>query len=225
MFVSVLFLEGILTFISPCILPLLPVYSTYFLGSSTSEKSKYQDLLRICSFILGFTLIFIMMGVFTSIINQYLISYRSQIQFVTGVIVIITGLKMSQLIKLPFHMKGFGKIQYSGNFTSYFSLFLFGMIFALGWSPCLGTFLGTALLLASQQGSMLSGGFLLGVYSLGLGLPFIICTLFIDSFKKTFSLIKRNYQRVNLLSGLLLVIVGLFMMTGWINYLQLFVSR
>ncbi|MEI5995210.1 cytochrome c biogenesis CcdA family protein [Candidatus Enterococcus mansonii] len=224
MFSFILFLEGVLTFISPCILPLLPVYLTYFLGTN-NEKSKMDSLLRIFSFIGGFSFIFIIMGMLASYINQYLILYRTQIQLVTGILVILAGLKMAELIRLPKFPRLFPNIQYSGKFTSYFSLFLFGIIFAIGWSPCLGTFLGTALLIASQHGTAVMGGWLLFIYSMGLALPFILCTLFIDSFKGIFATIKKNYKLINLISGLLLIVVGIFMMTGWINYLQLFVPR
>lgn len=230
-FAIILFLEGILTFISPCILPLLPVYVSYFLGDQTDQEENKQKeaLIRVTAFILGFSIVFVSMGLLSGFIAQTLVQYKREIQLVAGGFVVITGLNMlgvfdklksgMTLIKGPnINLK-----PHSNSSRGY--LVLFGAVFALGWTPCLSAYLGTALMMASQSGSSLQGGLLLLVYSLGLGLPFILSTYLLNSLKTTFSWIKNHFREINIFSAILMIIVGIAMMTGWVDYLQLLVQR
>lgn len=230
-FAIILFLEGILTFISPCILPLLPVYISYFLGDHTGEETNKQKegLIRVLSFIVGFSLVFVAMGLLSGFIAQTLVQYRRVIQLVAGGFVVLTGLNMLGIfdkLKSKLSFINGPKItlnphKYNGR--SY--LVLFGAVFALGWTPCLSAYLGTALMMASQSGSSLQGGLLLLIYSLGLGLPFIVSTYLLNSLKNTFAWIKHHFKEINLFSAILMIIVGIAMMTGWVDYLQLLVQR
>ena len=175
-------------------------------------------------FILGFSLVFILMGVLATSMNQWLLNYRSIIQLISGLLIIIAGLHTMQIFHLPaLNLQKHLPQVTNHRLSSDSFLFLFGALFALGWTPCMSMFLGTALLLAAQSGSALTGGFLLFVYSLGLAIPFILTTYFIESFKDVFQWIKTNYQLVNRISGILLIITGILLATGWINYLQLFI--
>lgn len=209
------FLEGIITFISPCLLPMLPIYLIYFAGGS-GEKNKRRVLVNACGFILGFTILFVTLGVFAGTVGRLLKSHETIVNVVTGLIVIVFGLNYTGLIRLKF-LDGTRKLNKDVQNLGFFSAVLFGLVFAVGWTPCVGAFLGSALMLASQQADALKGAFMLLLYSLGLGIPFIISALLIDRLKSTFNFIKRHYRVINIISGLLLIVVGILMMTGLIN--------
>lgn len=210
------FLEGIITFISPCLLPMLPIYISYFAGNTVEGKRK-NPLKNAIGFVCGFTIIFIMMGAFAGTIGGFLREYQTVVNVVTGVIVILFGLNFIGIIKFSF-FKGAKGMQ-SAKELGFFSALLFGMIFSIGWTPCVGAFLGSALMLASQQGSAGVGIRMLLAYSLGLGIPFMASAILIDKLKTTFDFIKRNYKIINIISGSLLIIVGIMMATGTMGYL------
>ena len=230
-FALILFLEGILTFISPCILPLLPVYVSYFLGDQVDQEDSKQkeSFIRVLAFILGFSLVFVAMGLLSGFIGQLLVEYKRVIQVVAGLIVVITGFNMLGLFdKLKSSISWIRRPKLTFNLHKYSSrwgLVLFGAVFALGWTPCLSAYLGTALMMASQSNSSLQGGILLLIYSIGLGLPFILSTYLLNSLKNTFSWIKNHFREINIFSAILMIIVGIAMMTGWVDYLQLLVQR
>lgn len=216
------FIEGIITFVSPCILPLLPVYIAYFIGGN-QEKSNRKLLINTTSFVIGFTTVFVLMGTLAGFLGGLLIKYQGAIQLVTGLFVLLCGLYFLEFFPTHWFQRkgrsqGFQMNQLAQNPLSFF---LFGLVFALAWSPCLGAFLGSALSLASQRGTVFEGGLMLFVYSLGLGLPFIISGFLLESLKGLFTKIKKNYALINKVSGILLVILGLLMMTGLLNRLQL----
>lgn len=211
-----LFLEGIITFISPCLLPMLPVYVSYFAGNEQETTTK-ETLKNALGFVLGFTLIFVLLGAFAGTVGKVLQQYATLFNLITGFIVILFGLNYLGLFKIGFLNRTFKK-DYKLKKAGFFSAFIFGLVFSIGWTPCVGAFLGSALLLASQQGSVFQGILMLLSYSLGLGIPFVISALLIQKLKGAFDFIKRNYKIITILSGLLLVIVGILMMTGWMGY-------
>jgi len=203
------FLEGIITFISPCLLPMLPVYVSYFAGGG--ERTGKKALLGASGFVLGFTAVFVALGALAGTLGAFLREYKTWVDLVGGIIVIMFGLNYLGVLKLNL-FKGFsGKVREEMGF---FSAVLFGIIFSVGWTPCVGAFLGSALMLASQQGTASVGMGMLLCYSLGLGVPFLLSAVLIDRLKSAFGWIKRNYKVVNLLCGSLLVLVGLLMATG-----------
>lgn len=210
------FLEGIITFISPCLLPMLPVYISYFAGAET-DASKGKTLKNALGFVLGFTLVFITMGAFAGTIGSFLKTYQTQVNIISGIIVIIFGLSFLGVFNLSF-FKGAGQFKKINN-LGFFSALLFGIVFSLGWTPCVGAFLGSALLLASQQGSAITGIVMLLFYSLGLGIPFVLSAMLIERLKTTFDFIKRNYKAINSICGILLIIVGVMMASGTMQYL------
>jgi len=203
------FLEGVITFISPCLLPMLPVYVSYFAGGG--ERTPRKTLAGASGFVLGFTVVFVAMGALAGSLGAFLREYKVWVDLVGGIIVIAFGLGHLGILKLNF-FRGFGGGARSG--MGFFSALLFGIIFSIGWTPCVGAFLGSALMLASQQGHVLEGMGMLLSYSLGLGVPFLLSAMLIDRLKNAFDWIKRNYKTVNILSGSLLILVGILMATG-----------
>ncbi|MCR5485560.1 MAG: cytochrome c biogenesis protein CcdA [Clostridiales bacterium] len=212
---AVTFLEGLITFISPCVLPLLPVYVMYFAGGDgeNEKKSGLKVLFNALGFVLGFTVVFVLLGLFASSLNVFLLKHKTAVNIVTGAVVVFFGLHYTGLLKLGFlnkTMKPDSKIKPNDPLSAA----LFGIVFAIGWSPCTGAFLGSAMMLASQQSSMLYGMLLLAAYSAGLGVPFVLCAMLIDSLKSAFAFIKKNYKTVNIICGVFLIVTGILMMTG-----------
>ena len=213
------FLEGIITFISPCLLPMLPIYISYFAGGG--ERSTKKTLTGALGFVLGFTIIFVAMGALAGTVGSFLKKYQTVVNVVSGLIVILFGLNFMGILKLNL-FRGGAQMQVTPN--GFFSSVLFGMIFSVGWTPCVGAFLGSALMLASQQGHVLEGMLMLLVYSLGLGIPFLVSALLIDKLKSAFNWIKSHYNIVNTVCGALLIIVGVMMATGTLGRLLTLMS-
>lgn len=214
------FLEGLITFISPCLLPMLPVYVSYFAGGT--ERSTKKTLKNSLGFVLGFTIVFVALGALAGSLGSFLQKYRLFMNILTGLIVIFFGLNFLGVFKLNI-FKGINKSVDKNN-LGFFSSMLFGMIFSVGWTPCVGAFLGSALALASQQGKVVTGIIMLMAYSLGLGVPFVLSAVLIDKLKSTFNFIKKNYKIINIISGGLLVLIGLLMMSGLLNKLMSLLS-
>ncbi|MBP3322740.1 MAG: cytochrome c biogenesis protein CcdA [Clostridia bacterium] len=208
------FLEGIITFVSPCLLPMLPIYISYFAGGK--ERSTKKTVTNSLGFILGFTVVFILLGALAGVLGGFLSKYQTVLNIVTGLIVIFFGLNFLGVFKLNI-FKGMN-ISLKED-MGFISSVIFGFVFSIGWTPCVGAFLGSALMLASQQGKALTGILMLLCYSLGLGIPFMISALLIDKLKSTFNFIKKNYKVINIISGSLLIVVGILMMTGTLGIL------
>ena len=204
------FLEGIITFISPCLLPMLPIYISYFAGGG--ERTTGKTLKGALGFVTGFTLIFVAMGALAGTLGSFLREYQTAVNIVSGLIVVFFGLNFMGILKLNLFRGGQKTV--NSDEMGFFSALVFGMIFSVGWTPCVGAFLGSALMLASQQGHMVEGMLMLLAYSLGLGIPFVLSAVLIDYLKNAFNWIKRNYRIINLVSGALLVFIGVLMMTG-----------
>ena len=204
------FLEGIITFISPCLLPMLPIYISYFAGGG--ERSARKTLTGAIGFVLGFTVVFVAMGALAGTVGSFLKSHQNLVNIISGLVVIFFGLSFLGVFRLRL-FQGTRHTVSTQN-MGFFSAFVFGVIFSLGWTPCVGAFLGSALMLASQQGHVLEGMLMLLAYSLGLGIPFILSAVLIDYLKSAFSWIKRNYKIINTVCGCLLILIGLMMATG-----------
>jgi cytochrome c-type biogenesis protein len=207
------FIEGIITFISPCLLPMLPIYVSYFAGGG--ERNTRKTLQNALGFVMGFTIIFVLLGALAGSLGAILARHRIAVNIVTGVLVIFFGLYFLGVFKITL-FKGM-KNPMAGRELGFFSSMLFGAIFSIGWTPCVGAFLGSALALASQQGSALKGILMLLCYSVGLGIPFVISAVLIDQLKSAFSFIKRHYKVINIVCGSLLILLGVLMMTGLLS--------
>lgn len=209
------FLEGIITFISPCLLPMLPIYLSYFAGGGA--RSTRKTLKGALGFVLGFTLVFVALGALAGTLGSFLNAHQGLVNGISGAVVIFFGLSFLGVFQLSF-FKG-SRRGVPGGSLGFFSAVLFGMIFSLGWTPCVGAFLGSALMLASQQGHVVEGMLMLLAYSLGLGIPFVLSAVLIDYLKSAFDWIKRHYRVINILSGCLLILVGIAMATGLLGRL------
>ena len=204
------FLEGIITFISPCLLPMLPIYISYFAGGG--ERTTKRTLINAAGFVLGFTVVFVAMGALAGTLGGFLTRYQTWVNLVCGGLVILFGLNYMGVLKLNL-FRGMG-FSLGEKDLGFLSALLFGMVFSLGWTPCVGAFLGSALMLASQQGKVLQGMAMLLCYSVGLGVPFLLSAVLIDKLKGGFDWIKAHYRAVNLVCGALLVLVGILMAAG-----------
>lgn len=211
------FLEGIITFISPCLLPMIPIYITYFVGGG--QRKWQKTLVGALGFVSGFTAVFVAMGALAGTIGSFFVKYQMAVNIVSGLIVIVFGVNFLGVFKWNL-FKGNMREVNTDN-MNFFSAALFGIIFSVGWTPCVGAFLGSALMLASQQGSVMTGVLMLLCYSLGLGIPFVISALLIEQLKTAFDFIKRHYNIINKISGILLIIVGILMATGKLGVLML----
>lgn len=204
------FLEGIITFISPCLLPMLPVYISYFAGGT--ERTVGKTVKNALGFVLGFTVVFVCMGAFAGTVGSLLWKYRTVLNIVTGLVVVFFGLNYLGVFQLNL-FRGIRR-DVGDKELGFFSSLVFGLVFSIGWTPCVGAFLGSALMLASQEGTALKGILLLLTYSAGLGIPFVLSAVLIDKLKGLFGFIKKNYKTINVICGVLLVVVGVLMMTG-----------
>ena len=162
-------------------------------------------------FILGFTVVFVLLGALAGSFGRLLKEYHTAVNIITGLIVLFFGLHFLGVFKLPL-FKG-TKAAKTDN-LGFFSSILFGIVFSIGWTPCVGAFLGSALMLATSQGNVAEGVVMLLFYSLGLGIPFFLSALLIDRLKGAFSFIKKHYRIINIVSGVFLVIIGVLMATG-----------
>ncbi len=204
------FLEGIITFVSPCLLPMLPIYLSYFAGSADDRKTTIRNAI---AFILGFTIVFVILGAFAGTIGLLLREHSTIVNVVTGAIVVLFGLNFIGLIKIR-ALNSTIKIEREISQKGFLSSMLFGIVFSIGWTPCVGAFLGSALMLASGSGSFAQGILLLLAYSMGLGIPFLLSAILIERLKDALLKIKKHYTMLNRISGIFLIILGILMMTG-----------
>lgn len=214
------FLEGIITFISPCILPMLPVYISYF---ANGENNKRKTLKNAIGFVVGFTMVFICMGAFAGSIGGLLRRYTAIVNLVTGAVVVLLGLHFSGIVRISLLDRS-RHAQLEVKNTGFLASVLFGIVFSIGWTPCVGIFLGSALMMASREGTWAAGILMLVCYSAGLGIPFILSALILDYLKETFQSIKKHYRIINIVSGVFLIVVGVLMMTGMFGYFLAFFS-
>lgn len=207
------FLEGVVTFISPCLLPMLPIYISYFAGGG--ERNVKKTLSGALGFVTGFTIVFVALGALAGTLGSLLKEYQTAVNIVSGLIVIFFGLNFLGVFKLNLFKGSNHKVNTKN--MGFFSAMLFGIIFSVSWTPCVGAFLGSALMLASQQGHVGEGVVMLLVYSLGLGIPFVLSAVLIDYLKSAFNWIKKHYKVINIVCGVLLILVGVLMATGLIG--------
>lgn len=216
------FVEGLLAFLSPCILPLLPIYLMYLSGNERVAGSSGPLIRNTLGFIVGFTVVFVLLGATASGLGSLLSQYRVFFLRLSGVIVIMFGLNYLGVLNIRF-LNRTRNVGAKTHDLTFGSSILFGAAFSFGWTPCLGAFLGTALLLASNTGTLYQGMGLLFMFSLGLGVPFFLTALLWNRLQGTLEFIKRNLHRIQMISGGLLVIVGLLMVFDLFgSYVRLF---
>lgn len=205
------FLEGIVSFLSPCMLPLLPAYVSYFAGGMDRRRHTFA---RALMFVAGFTLVFCLLGLTAGTLGTALSRNRSIVNAVCGAFVILFGFAYLDVIPLPF-LKG---VQRTGA-DGLWGAFCFGVIYAAGLTPCIGAFLGSALMLAATAGGAWKGTTLLLAYSLGLGIPFLLSAVLIDRLGGAITAVKRHYRALNTVCGSFLIGMGVLMATGLLDRL------
>lgn len=222
------FLAGVASFLSPCVMPLIPSYVTFITGMSFEELTSGQDrkkALRLTVanslvFILGFSVVFINMGLASSLLGQWLKDFEDAIRIAGGVLVIIFGLFISGILKLDFLMRE-RKLHLKGKPAGYIGTFLVGLTFAVGWTPCVGPILGAILAVAINEDPA-RGALLLSVYSIGLGVPFFIAAVAFNSFIGYTKVLNRHMKSIMAFSGAILIAFGLLLLTDNLRYLTRF---
>ena len=219
------FLAGVLSFLSPCVLPLVPSYISFITGMSFenltdkgAKKVTYTTFANSLVFSLGFSTVFVALGASSSLIGQWLFQYQDSIRIGGGVLIIVFGLFTAGVLRLDFLQRE-RKFHLRGRPAGYIGTFLIGMTFAAAWTPCIGPILGSILLVASSEGSTAYGIELLSVYSLGLALPFIASALAFNSFLNYSKSIKKHMRAVMITSGIILVAFGVLLLTDRVRNL------
>ena len=201
------FLEGIASFISPCLLPMLPIYISYFIGEE--EKKSSKKIINALGFVLGFTLVFLILSIFASSLGMIISENILYIKIIFGIIIIFLGLNYMEAINIKFLNKT-KVIDADKKNLNFLKAILFGAIFSISWTPCIGTFLSSALLLVAKHQDMLKGILLMLVYSIGLGIPFVVSVALIEKLKQVFNVIKKNYNIIKKVSGAILIVIGIY---------------
>ena len=227
------FVAGIISFLSPCVLPLVPGYLSYIGGQSLDQqqgqggRSLKQSLATLglsLNFVLGFTTVFIAFGASATTIGRWLAYYRYEANIVGGVIIIIFGLFMSGLLRISWldkEFRYFGKLPRGGPFPAY----LLGVAFAFGWTPCIGPILGAILTLGATSTTVSDGTALLAFYSLGLGVPFMLAALFTDRFMQHTSRLKKHGKTLHIIAGGIMILMGVAMITGYLSDFSIWILK
>lgn len=200
-------LEGIASFISPCLLPIIPIYISYFIGKE--DKNSRKKIINAIGFVLGFTIIFILLSVFASSLGSLISESIKYIKILFGIIIIVLGLNYAEVLKIKFLNKS-KAMKSNAKDLNFFKSILFGSMFSISWTPCIGTFLSSALLLIAKEQDVLKGVLLMLVYSIGLGIPFVLSVILIEKLKSAFDFIKKNYGVIKKFSGVVLIIMGIY---------------
>ena len=194
---------------------MLPIYVAYFAGgaSPTHKPTTRSSVVNAFGFVLGFTLVFVVLGAFAGTVGSFISQNSIVFNIICGIIVIVFGLNFMGVLNIGF-LNRTAKLGTDITPSAFGSALVFGLIFAIGWTPCVGTFLGSALILAAQQGTALEGIVMLICFSIGLGIPFVLAAVLIRQLEGVLNAIKRHYRTVNMVCGIFLVIIGVLMATG-----------
>ncbi|MGM0370448.1 MAG: cytochrome c biogenesis CcdA family protein [Bacillota bacterium] len=214
---------GFTSFVSPCVLPLVPAYVGYITGSSTESRDndKMVTLWRAVGFVLGFSLVFIMMGVTASYIGQFFAKYKLLFNKISGILIIIFGLHLIGLLKLNFLYRE-ARVDGPKEATDWLTAVVMGMAFAAGWTPCVGPVLASILAYAGSSATVAQGTILLVFYSLGLGIPFILTAVFIDKFMEVSNKVNKYLPLISKISGAILILFGILLFLNKIQNLSRF---
>ena len=215
---------GLISFLSPCVLPLVPAYLCLVAGTSLEELAEpgqddsikginWQVVATAVIFVLGFSTVFVLLGASASYINRLLIEHLELLSKIAGGVIILFGIHMTGLVRIPllYREARFNDLEKP---QSWFGAYVIGLAFGFGWTPCIGPILGTILAIAASESSLGYGVSLLGVYSLGLGIPFIIAALAINHFLVFMRKFKRYFKLLEMGTGLILIATGLLIFTG-----------
>lgn len=207
---------GFLSFLSPCVLPIVPPYLAFMAGASMDElgDGRRAGSMRVAAFfVLGLSTVFLLLGLAASALGRALLAYQQELALVAGVVILLFGLNFLGILRIPILSRE-ARFAVRGEAGTAFGAYLFGLAFAFGWTPCIGPVLGAILSLSAQGGSAGRGLTLMAAYALGLGIPFLLTALFLGRALGLMAGLKRHMATVERVMGLLLVAVGLLMLTG-----------
>jgi cytochrome c-type biogenesis protein len=223
---SAALIAGLLSFFSPCILPLIPAYFTFITGFSLDElteargtRVRVRIILSTLSYVLGFSMIFILMGASASFLGGAIFEYRDWIRIIGGVAIMLFGIHMTGLLRfkaLEFEQR----LNIQKKPLHFLGTFIVGMAFGAGWSPCIGPLLGSILIVAGNQDTVAQGIGLLSVYAAGLAIPFLVLSIFIDSLITLIKKVSWSIKYINMTAGVLLLILGLLLVTNKLNLIS-----
>lgn len=226
------FFAGFASFISPCVLPIVPGYLSFISGVSFEEMTspaarsevRRRIFLNSLLFVVGFSIVFIALGASATFVGQLLREHLRVITIVAGAVIIVFGLHMTGLFRIPF-LNYEKRFHAKGKPLGMLGALLVGLAFAFGWTPCIGPILASILAVASQQESIAKGVLLLGVYSAGLGIPFLLAGVSITVFYGPFNRLKRHLPKIEMASGILLVVVGILIMTNTLTIISAYLAE
>jgi cytochrome c-type biogenesis protein len=210
---------GLISFLSPCVLPLIPGYISYISGSSLNEliEKKNVNLIPIILFTVGFSIVFIVFGAASTFLGQVLLQNSYELRIAAGLVIVVLSLHIIGIINIKF--LNFEKRIHTNKNTNFYSPIIIGMAFAFGWTPCIGPILGSILVLAATEQNINKGIFLLVSYSLGLALPFILSGYLIQKFLIFSKNFKKNINLVSKIGGIILLITGILILTNQLQAL------
>lgn len=227
------FAAGVLSFLSPCVLPLVPGYVSLISGTSavaaeSAESSERQRLLgrvmlNSLLFVLGFSIVFIVLGAAATTIGEMTRQYRRELSWIAGIVIIIFGLHLTGLLKIKYLYADKRMHSVQGS-SSAIGSFVVGFAFAFGWTPCIGPILSAILTLAASEGTVMKGVQLLALYSAGLAVPFLLTSLGIDRFMAFYARFRRHLHTVEVISGVLLIAIGVLVFTHHLTILSGYLS-
>jgi cytochrome c-type biogenesis protein len=233
--IPVAFLAGVVSFLSPCVLPLVPGYISMLSGTSIEDLKSSADTALLghifrnsIAFVLGFSTVFVTLGASATWVGKFLLSQRTLFNIVAGIIIIVFGLHLTGLVKIPLLYRD-ARIAGNPTRSGLTGAFVLGFAFAFGWTPCIGPILTAILLLAAKRDTVIAGMFLLAIYSAGLALPFLITSLGLGQFMKFYRRFRKHLQAVEVASGVLLIVIGVLMafnkftvLSGYLSFLNRF---
>lgn len=213
---GIAFSAGLLSFLSPCVLPLVPSYVTFITGLSLDDvqRSRRAALIHALLFILGFSLIFIALGATATLLGRILLTYREWITRIGGALVIVFGLYMLGLFNSGMLSRE-RRVHLADKPLGYLGTVLVGIAFGAGWTPCIGPILGSILAYSTSQADVREGVGLLAAYSMGLAVPFFLAAVAVERFLGVFGWLKRHMAMVNRIAGILLIVVGILMISDY----------
>src|SRR5216684_454989 len=221
------FAAGLVSFLSPCMLPLVPIYLSQLVGRSVAQPAEGPDgrparfvtLLHSVVFVCGFTLAFVTLGATASVLGSFLRAHQYQLRQIGGILLVIIGLHLAGVLKLPFLYRQ-KRFAFRPTRPSYPASLLIGVIFAIGWTPCISLFLGSVLGLAATAATLRQGVLLLLFYSLGMGLPFLLLGLGLDQVSRVLKWLKPHLGKIEVATGVVMILVGVMIYFNWLVYLN-----
>ena len=233
---GIAFVAGLASFLSPCVLPLVPIYLVQLVGQSVyqassgtegsesiasveSKPARLATFLHALAFVFGFSIAFVALGATASTLGRFLSAYQFQLRQIGGILLIVIGLHLMGILKLPF-LYWQKRFEFHPTRPSYPASFVIGLIFAIGWTPCIGLILGPILALAANAATLSQGVFLLLAYSLGLGIPFLVLGLGLDQFSKALKWLKPHLGKIEIATGVVMILVGVMIYFNWLLYLN-----